>query len=461
MTFSGTPFVALALYLVVIGCTTMPQNSGDVILHNVNVVSMLSEEVLPNQTVIVAGGKIAAIHPTKKSNRLSAETIIDGDGGYIIPGLADMHTHLGLILPWDGEPSLEGMESDLNLYLPNGVTTIRNMRATPGILTIRAKLDRGELIGPRLISSGPSLHSELPEDFGPKITSRAQAEAEIKKQKLEGYDFIKVHQDLPQEAFDGVIETAAEVGLPVAGHLQANKPAAQTARMSSIEHAEEVVKLLGEAADFDEAPEMLAAIRASGAYVTPTLVIFNSIHQYLTDEGLESFFRQPETAYVTPYWRDVMSAEKNFFRQSFGEGYESLAGKFKDDTKRLQKLTAQLNDAGVPLLLGTDAVGLIAPGFSVHQELVLFVDAGLSPYDALKTATVNPARWAGRDGKEGTIVVGAEADLVLLAANPLEDIRATRDVKGVMLDGEWIDRESLDDMLSGRIDDFEDGARPQ
>ncbi len=461
MTLSRMPQIALALYLAIIGCTTMPHYSGDVALHNVHVVSMVSEEILPNQTVIVADGKITAIHPTSKHRLANADRIIDGEGGYIIPGLSDMHTHLGLILPWDGDPSQEGMESDLSLYLPNGVTTIRNMRATPGILTIRAKLDRGELIGPRLISSGPSLHSELPEDFGPKITSRAEAEAEIRKQKIQGYDFIKVHQDLPQEAFDGVIETAAEVGLSVAGHLQANKPVEQTARMLSIEHAEEVVKLLGDAADFDEVPEVLAAIKASGAYVTPTLVIFNSIHQYLTDDGLESFFQQPETAYVTPYWRDVMSAEKNFFRQSFGEGYENLADGFKDDTKKLQKLTAQLNDAGVPLLVGTDAVGLVAPGFSVHEELELFVDAGLSAYDALKAATVNPARWAGHGEDEGTVVIGAKADLVLLSANPLEDISATRNVRGVMLRGEWIDRGDLDEMLRRRIDDFDDQIDPR
>jgi len=455
MITSGKTIATLASCLIITACTTAPRYVGDIALRNVNVVSMVSEEVLPNQTVIITNGKIVVIQPSDQRNRHSVETIIDGDGGYLIPGLADMHTHLGLILPWDGEPSLDGMKSDLGLYLPNGITTIRNMRATPEILDLRAKLDSGELIGPRLISSGPSLHSELPDSFGPKITSRAQAEAEITKQKSAGYDFIKVHQDLPQEAFDGVIETAAKMDLPVAGHVQTDKPAAQTARMSSIEHAEEVVRLIGDAADFGEAPEVLEAIKGSGAYVTPTLVIFASIHKYLTDADLQSLFDQPETAYVTPYWRDVMSAEKNYFRQSFGENYESLAEKFKSDLVQLQKLTAQLNDAGVPLLVGTDAVGLIAPGFSVHQELALFVDAGISPYDALKAATVNPARWAGREGEEGIIAIGATANLALLANNPLEDIRATSDVKGVMLEGDWIGRESLDDMLHRRLTEYE------
>lgn len=451
MILSRKSFATLASCLIITACTTAPPYTGDVALRNVNVVSMVSEEVLPNRTVIVADGKIIAIDPTNPLKQINAKTIIDGDGGYIIPGLADMHTHLGLVLPWDGNPSVEGMESDLNLYLPNGVTTVRNMRATPEILTIRAKLDSGELTGPRLISSGPSFHSKMPDSFGPKITMRTQAETEVAKQHEAGYDFIKIHQNLPQEALDGVLETAAELGLPVAGHVQTDKPATQTAQMSSIEHAEEVVKLIGEAADFSEAPEVLDVIKASGAYVTPTLVIFDAIHKYLTDENLETFFQQPETAYVSHYWQDVMSAEKNFFRQSFGENYASLEEKYKSDSQQLRQLTAQLNDAGVPLLVGTDAVGLVAPGFSVHQELELFVEAGLSPYDALKAATVNPARWAGRDGEEGIVIIGAKANIVLLAANPLEDIRATRGVKGVILQGDWISRESLDDMLRRRL----------
>jgi hypothetical protein len=315
---------------------------------------------------------------------------------------------------------------------------------------LRAELASGAISGPALIVAGPSLHSTLPVSFGPKITTRQEAIDEVRKQKAAGYDLIKVHGNIPQAAFDGVIETAATERIAVAGHIQTDKSAADNARLGSIEHIEEIAKLLGDKADFVDAPDVLAEVAASGVYVTPTLAIFETIADYLNDDALAALYAKPDTAFVSAYWRRNMAAENNFFRKLFGENFRERVDYLKAQSERHRTLTRQLHEAGVPLLLGTDAVGLLAPGLSVHQELSLLVDAGISPYEALKTATVNPSHWAGRSGERGVIAVGAIADLVLLKENPLLDIRATRSVEGVLTHGGWLSRTELDAIASRR-----------
>ena len=438
-------FTAAAMLLAG-ACATQTAPPADVAIRNVNVIPMTEETILQDRTVLIRDGRISEIQSGVQS-ATHAQQIIDGNGGYLIPGLADMHAHLGLILPWDGDPSRDRKARDLCLYLPNGVTKIRNMRGTPGDLELRAELRNGTLTGPELLLAGPSLHSTLPDSFGPKVTTAEEAEAVVRAQAAAGYDLIKVHNALPQPAYDAVIETAAALDIPVAGHIQQGKSAAENARLGSIEHAEELVKMLGDGKDFSDAPEFLDALKTSGAYVTPTLVVFETIAKYLDDTSLAALYDAPETAYVSAYWRRNMSAEKNFFRQSFGENYASQIEGLNEQSAQHRTLTRQLNDAGVPLLLGTDAVGLVAPGFSTHQELMLMVKSGMTPYEALLTATVNPARWAGKTGAEGVIVTDAKADLVLLSSNPLENINATTSVIGVMKSGEWMDRPRLDAML--------------
>ncbi len=438
---------AAAATLLVSACATQTAPPADIAIKNVNVIPMTDETVLPGRTVFIRDGRIALISDSRHAATARATKVIDGGNAYLIPGLADMHAHLGLVLPWDGDPTHDGKARDLCLYLPNGVTKIRNMRGTPGDLELREELRSGLLTGPELLLAGPSLHSTLPDSFGPKVTTAVEAEAVVRAQVAAGYDLIKVHNVLPQPAYDAVIETAAALGVPVAGHIQQGKGGAENARLGSIEHAEELGKMLGEDKDFSDAPEFLNALKASGAYVTPTLIVFETIAEYLDDTSLAALYDAPETSYVSAYWRRNMAAERNFFRQSFGENYATQIKGLNEQAAQHRTLTRQLNDAGVPLLLGTDAVGLVAPGFSTHQELTLMVQSGMTPYEALRTATVNPARWAGKTGAEGVIVKDAKADLVLLSDNPLDNISATTSVVGVMTSGEWLDRSRLDAML--------------
>lgn len=416
---------------------------------NVNVIAMDRDEVRREQTVIVTDGVITAIAPTAELDIPEGARTIDGTGQYLIPGLADMHAHLGLRLPGE-TASPQEIASDLSLYLPHGVTTVRHMRGTPDILELRDRIRASELSGPRLIVAGPSLNASLPPDFGPRATTPEEAEAAVRGQAEAGYDLIKVHQELPPEAFDTVLEIANALGLPVAGHAQKSRPAAQSLRMDSLEHMEEVTHLLGDKSDFSEAAGTLSAFQDGRAMVTPTLIVFETIHRYLNDDDLAALFAAPETALAATYWHEAMSPERNFFRQSMGENWANNHSYFREEAARLATLTLQLHEANVPLMLGTDAVGLVAPGISTHQELALLVEAGLTPFEALVTATVNPASWLGESETRGRILPGMDADLVLLRENPLEDIAATRTIQGVMRRGVWHDRETLERALTVR-----------
>lgn len=443
------PIRILALVSTLLLALPITVQAETIAFTNVDVIAMDRDEIRREQTVIVTDGVIAAIAPTGAQNIPENARTIDGTGRYLIPGLADMHAHLGLRLP--GETATpEEIASDVSLYLPHGVTTVRHMRGTPEMLELRGRIASGDITGPRLIVAGPSLNATLPPDFGPRATTSEEAEAAVRGQAEAGYDLIKVHQELPPQAYDAVLATARALNLPVAGHAQASRPAEQSLRMDSLEHMEEVSHLLGDAADFSEAPETLAALQERRGMVTPTLIVFHTIHRYLSDEDLTALFAEPETALAAPYWHVSMSAERNYFRQSMGENWADNYINFRDEAARLATLTRQLHEVGVPLLLGTDAVGLVAPGISVHQELALLVEAGLTPFEALTTATVNPARWLGESESRGRILPGMTADLVLLGNNPLEDIAATRLIEGVMLGGIWHDRESLEQALTAR-----------
>jgi imidazolonepropionase-like amidohydrolase len=415
------------------------------LITNVNVIPMTSDTVLEGQAVLIENGRIVRLGPEGSIPVPVGRQIIDGHDGYLIPGLADMHVHLGLKLPQDGPASRAEMERDLSLYLPYGVTMVRHMRGDGTALELREAIAAGELPGPRLIVATPSLNFSLPESFGLRVRSPEEARAVVQAQAEAGYDLVKVHQDLPDDAFAAVIETAHMVGLPVAGHAQNNM--SDTLRYDSLEHAEEVSQLFAEGSDFSQSPELLVMMKESGVTVTPTLIVFETIHKYLADESLDALLASDDARFASAYWRDVMSPEKNFFRASMGPDYAANEPYFRSESERLQDLTFRLNEAGIPLMLGTDAVGLVAPGVSVHQELELLVQAGLSPFEALHTATVAPAEWLEESDSRGQIAVGMEADLVLLDGNPLADISATRKVSGVVTGGTWYSHDALKAML--------------
>jgi imidazolonepropionase-like amidohydrolase len=262
-----------------------------------------------------------------------------------------------------------------------------------------------------------------------------------------GFDYVKIHGDLPDDAYRAVIEGARKRNLLVTGHVQRHRPLQHSLGMYSIEHAEEFLHAPGRAALQNPALAKAAAaeIKKSGLFVVPTLVVFKIIPKYLDDAEFARLREIPSLRYLSPQLQESwLSAEKNSYRR---RGWPADASqKIAEDGRLLSRFTRTLHKAGVPLILATDVLGALVPGFSVHEELEYLVEAGLSPYEALRTGTVNVAAYL-REPDAGTLEVEKRADFILVGGNPLRDIKAAADVRGVFVRGRWLPRAELEAML--------------
>ncbi|MDX1481291.1 MAG: amidohydrolase family protein [Woeseiaceae bacterium] len=416
---------------------------------NVNVLPMSSEQLLVARTVIVEDGIIRRIGAVDDTVVPDDAAVIDGTDRYLMPGLTEMHGHV------------TGTDDDqirrlFGLYLANGVTTVRGMLGRPAHLELREAIRNHEVIGPRLITSGPSFN-------GGSVSSPAQGERMVRDQHAAGYDFLKIHPGLSRAEFAAVAATANELGIPFAGHVPADVGvrAALDAGIATIDHLDGYMEtlippdsdptggvggffglLLAGVAEQSRIESIVAATSAAGTWNVPTQTLF----EHTADaQAPESIAEWPEMRYVDAAtvagWvrvKNDLLADPQFDRQ-LADRAISLR----------RELIRQLHDSGAGILLGSDSPQRFnVPGFSLHRELELLVASGLSPYEALKTGTVSPAVFFGAGDERGSVDVGMVADLVLLDDNPLEDIGNSRRVHGTMVRGHWVSRQALDRLLA-------------
>lgn len=443
---------------------------ADYVFENVNVVPMNAEIVLRDQAVAVRGGEIVAVVSESKASHIRAGERIDGGGAYLMPGLADMHVHLRM------DP-----QAFFDLQLANGVTTVHNMNDADGggkidHVALRADVAAGRIDGPRYLISGPQLDE--------KLLPTVAAVAPMLDQHVErGFDTIKVHGDLAPDVYDALIKGARARGFRITGHAQHMAPLAETLRMDAIEHVEEFLytsrdDVFGKTAaggldnylsayyaniarlsDPDYRAAVVRDVAASGVYLDPTLIIYEMIAVYVSDERFKALHDDPRLVYLPAKTREsYLDWEKNEYRKDLAPLIRSFLDKVDPDTtltehfdrnvELLGKLMVELHDAGVPLLLGSDVFGALVPGFAAHQELEMMVAAGLTPYEALQTGTVNVAAYLNEADKAGTIEVGKRADFILVAGDPLEDVRNAAAVRGVFSHGEWRSASDLEALLA-------------
>ena len=423
---------ALLLGIAVYPAKSQPGNNvrptRPIAIVHVNVVPMNRETVLRDQTVIVKNGKIEKIGPVAAISVPKGAQVIEGQGKYLIPGLTDSHVHLQTPV-------------EFRVYLANGVTTVFNLDGRPAHLLWREKIAKGEMVGPTIYSTGPIFF---------EAATAEEAVRKVDEQAALGYDAVKIYNGVSKEAYGPLIAEAKKKNMLLMGHV-ARKPdfEATLGAGQSIAHLEEYTyTFFNPKRDNDDThivydeskiPEAVRLTVKAGIFVTPTLANYATIVQQATD--LDAFLKNPDLRYDPPWIVDGFQPDANRYKNGFKP----------DDYPRLRaslalqrKLVKALEDGGVPILSGTDAsdVGPVA-GFGLHHELQEFVNDGLTPYQALLTATVNPARYFRQSEQWGTIEPGKRADLLLLDANPLENIGNTKKIAGIVLHGEWFDRTGL------------------
>ena len=418
---------------------------------NVNVVPMTSETVIGQQTVVVKNGVIAALGPVDETPIPKGATVIDGTDRFLMPGLAEMHAHVPAA-------DSDNLDRNFSLYVANGVTTIRGMLGQASHIGLRERLNNGTQFGPRLVTSGPSFN-------GRSVAGANQARQMVRDQHQSGYDFVKIHPGLTAEEFEAVAETANELGMPFAGHVPVAVGVARALQlgMATIDHLDGYFAallpvasdgfggyggffdvMLAAELDAERIPEIARATAEAGTWNVPTEVL---VEVRINGTPTVELRNQPGMRYMPKATVDrwVAAKEALLAERDFNPQVAALAIELR------HRLILELDKEGAGLLLGSDSPQVFSvPGFSLHQELDALVAAGLTPYEALRTGTVAVSEFF--DSNAGTVAVGRDADLVLLNANPLENVRHAHRIHGVMLRGAWYSADSLAERLARYVD---------
>jgi imidazolonepropionase-like amidohydrolase len=421
----------LGLAAALINAGTAAAQARSLAITRVNLIDVVNGRIIPNSTVTIRGSTIASV--TSNGSRPQNARIVDGQGKFLIPGLWDMHAHMEA-----------AGEAWLQLYVANGVTSIRDMGSDLDlILNMRDATASGRVLGPHIFAAGPIL-DDPPGDwpFRMRVKTAEDGRVAVQLLKRRGVDLIKVHDHTPREAFFAIAEEARQQNLPLAGHVPNGLKVEEIvdAGQRDIEHLDNLrlwKPCPGEGYNGPEACRQLFEMLARrGVWQTPTLVAMSELATIGTSASKVS---AEHLAYANKALRGMWAGNQSLFATR-----PVVVKQLRDGAEIGGRVTSDMAKAGVGILAGCDS--MIA-GFCVHEELAAMVRGGMTPLAALQTATLNPLRYFGLEQTLG-MAAGKRADLVLLDANPLTDITNVGRIRAVVVAGRLLDRKELDSLLS-------------
>jgi len=444
--------------MLCLSCTTSQESetsnreisASSTIISQVNVINVRDGSIDEGRFVVIDSGKISQILENEPPLPEGVK-LINGNGKYLMPGLAEMHAHI------PSPPQTDAyIEETLFLYLSNGVTTIRGMLGHPVHLELREKAKNNEILSPRIYTSSPSFNGntvKTPEEARQKVVSSKEA----------GYDFLKLHPGIQLEVFNEIVEAANELDIPFAGHVSVDVGIrrALESEYASIDHVDGFLEGLvpeetdvqpdengffgynfTRLADTTNIGELVAMSKDHQVWVVPTQSLFD---RWFSPESADALASAPEMKYMPRSTLEKWVESK----KQLTSGVEYSAEQWEEFNAIRKAMIHRLHEEGQGLLLGSDAPQVFnVPGFSIHHELSGMLQSGLTTLEAIQIGTVNPALFFDREGEFGEVLEGASADLILLSANPLESLEAIKNPDGVMVRGFWLSRDDIDSRLA-------------
>ncbi|MGY6742223.1 MAG: amidohydrolase family protein [Cecembia sp.] len=423
-------------------------NAQEFLVKNINILTLDDTSVKKDHHIHVKDGKIIGIYAQNAlPGHLREVRQIDGQGQYAFPGLAEMHSHI----PITETEDFSYIEDVMWLYLANGILNVRGMIGHASHLELKRKIEKGEITAPRIFAAGPSLN-------GSTVESPEMGVKMVLEHHQSGYDHLKLHPGLDMPRFLAIANTAKEVDIKFGGHvsLDVGLENSLTHGYHSVEHIDGYIEalitdksrldpqiagpfsmLLVKEADLDKLPELVQMTLDTKAWIAPTLTLFERFFGYIP---ADEFRLEEEMKYMPGIQVQQWVNQKKLLENQGVLKAENV----KPYLEFRQLLLKTLYDAGVPILLSSDSPQVFnVPGFSIHNEIKSMHEAGLTPLDILHAGSRNVAQYFNQDGEFGIIAKGASADFVLLSGNPLDDLNQLKNVQGVMLRGNWIEKEKL------------------
>lgn len=415
--------------------------TGDsqIVISGVNLVTMENEDILLNMDVHIKGDRIEKISRAGETEIPAGTKIIEGHGKYLMPGLAEMHGHVPPVES-SNLPS-RYVEDVLFLYLAGGVTTVCGMLGHENQLSLKQSVNSGDLLGPNLYLAGPSFS-------GGSINSVDEVADRVKGQVEEGWDLLKIHPGLTLEEFKAMAEVANELGIAFAGHIPEDVGLVNAIKFGqeTIDHLDGYIAYMNALESPVSRSELRKAVELTvqnDVWVVPTQALWETLIGAADHEKLKSY---DELKYMP---LQIVERWQNFLEegQTNTPFYSGQSARIHAENR--QRLLKALQDGGAKILLGTDAPQLFSvPGLSMKHELEIMEEAGLTPYEIIKSGTFNVGKYFADKDQFGTISEGSRADLVLLSGNPLTDLSAIENHEGVLIRGHWLSREEIDQKLN-------------